>query len=68
LKPIEDPEVAQRLLQKVNDFNAKGVVSAFAQSLIFASLPQDIMQPLAAVVAVGAFLYFSEGKVKPLEM
>lgn len=63
LSKIEDPDIAQAILRKVNDMNAETLVKVAVPVTAFALLPKPIASMLVFFAALYAGLYFLQGKI-----
>ena len=57
LQPVEDPNLARALLQRVNDLNVRVGVQVAVPVALFALLPQSAASHLVTCVLVGAALH-----------
>ena len=63
LQPVDDPSVAQAILQKVNEMNVRTVIQAAVPAAAFAALPQSSSTALVLSGLVLAALYAAKDKV-----
>lgn len=63
IAPIDDRDLAQKLLQKVNEMNDYIGASSLLGCLIFAALPQDVVAKVAAFGVLLAGFYFVSDKL-----
>lgn len=65
LQRIEDPTIAQAILQKVNDLNTKSILLAGIPTTLFAILPRSMSVSLVVSALVFGLLYYLEDKIPP---
>lgn len=63
MKKIDDPDLAQKFLDKVNDFNVEAILQAGGAAFVFAALPQSTTQPAAFFAVLLTALYYAQGKI-----
>lgn len=69
IKKIEDVNVAQAILERVNAMNLDTIIDASLVAGAFAILPQSVSAPLVGCGVIFAALYFLNGKLpSPLDV
>lgn len=58
IEKIEDPRLANQMLEKVNDFNVKIGLKLAGYVVAFCLLPSDVVHSLLQATGVVAALYF----------
>lgn len=65
LSKIEDPDLANAFVDKVNDYMFKSGGQVFLATSVFAFLPQSVVARATFCVLTIAALYFAQGKIPP---
>lgn len=63
IEPVDDPNVATALLEKVNALNVRTSVDALVVSVIWSALPQSLTQQISLLGVASAVLYLLRGRI-----
>ena len=67
IEPIQDPDLATAMLQKVNALNNESGIVALLGAIVWCILPQDLASSIGLVSLVVTGLYLLKDKVPKTE-